>query len=290
VQTAIQNKTRTDMPAEIKQTADINQNVKNVKTVGTPFSDNAKMTMRNVDVFYGDKQAIHDVSLDIGKNEVVAMIGPSGCGKSTFLRCINRMNDTIESCRISGEFKLEGQDIYDPKQDVVPLRARVGIVFQKPNPFPKSIYDNVAYGPRVHGLATRRSELDEIVEGSLRKAGLWDEVKDRLMSSGTGLSGGQQQRLCIARTIAVSPEVILMDEPCSALDPIATAKIEELIAELSQNYTIAIVTHSMQQAARVSDRTAYFHMGKLIEVNDTKRVFTNPEHDLTEAYITGRFG
>mmetsp|Transcript_10137 Transcript_10137/g.32831 ORF Transcript_10137/g.32831 Transcript_10137/m.32831 type:complete len:262 (+) Transcript_10137:130-915(+) len=261
-----------------------------MKTVGTPFSDNAKMTMRNVDVFYGDKQAIHDVSLDIGKNEVVAMIGPSGCGKSTFLRCINRMNDTIESCRISGEFRLEGQDIYDPNQDVVPLRARVGIVFQKPNPFPKSIYDNVAYGPRVHGLASRRSDLDEIVEGSLRKAGLWEEVKDRLMSSGTGLSGGQQQRLCIARTIAVSPEVILMDEPCSALDPIATAKIEELIAELSQNYTIAIVTHSMQQAARVSNRTAYFHMGKLIEVNDTKRVFTNPEHELTEAYITGRFG
>ncbi|WP_412971327.1 phosphate ABC transporter ATP-binding protein PstB [Glaciecola sp. MF2-115] len=261
-----------------------------MKTVGTAFSDNAKMTMRNVDVFYGDKQAIHDVSLDIGKNEVVAMIGPSGCGKSTFLRCINRMNDTIESCRISGEFRLEGQDIYDPNQDVVPLRARVGIVFQKPNPFPKSIYDNVAYGPRVHGLASRRSDLDEIVEGSLRKAGLWEEVKDRLMSSGTGLSGGQQQRLCIARTIAVSPEVILMDEPCSALDPIATAKIEELIAELSQNYTIAIVTHSMQQAARVSNRTAYFHMGKLIEVNDTKRVFTNPEHELTEAYITGRFG
>jgi len=290
VQTTIQNKTKTDMPAEVKQAADINQNVKNVKTVGTPFSKNAKMTMRNVDVFYGDKQAIHDVSLDIGKNEVVAMIGPSGCGKSTFLRCINRMNDTIESCRISGEFKLEGQDIYDPKQDVVPLRARVGIVFQKPNPFPKSIYDNVAYGPKVHGLASRRSELDEIVESSLRKAGLWDEVKDRLQSSGTGLSGGQQQRLCIARTIAVSPEVILMDEPCSALDPIATAKIEELIAELSQNYTIAIVTHSMQQAARVSNRTAYFHMGKLIEVNDTKRVFTNPEHDLTEAYITGRFG
>ncbi len=290
MQTAIKDKVKTDKPADVNQAADINQNVKNMKTVGTAFSDNAKMTMRNVDVFYGDKQAIHDVSLDIGKNEVVAMIGPSGCGKSTFLRCINRMNDTIESCRISGEFRLEGQDIYDPNQDVVPLRARVGIVFQKPNPFPKSIYDNVAYGPRVHGLASRRSDLDEIVEGSLRKAGLWEEVKDRLMSSGTGLSGGQQQRLCIARTIAVSPEVILMDEPCSALDPIATAKIEELIAELSQNYTIAIVTHSMQQAARVSNRTAYFHMGKLIEVNDTKRVFTNPEHELTEAYITGRFG
>jgi phosphate transport system ATP-binding protein len=200
------------------------------------------------------------------------------------------MNDTIDICKISGEYKLEDLDIYHPKQDVVPLRARVGIVFQKPNPFPKSIYENVAYGPKIHGLATRRTELDEIVETSLRKASLWEEVKDRLMSPGTGLSGGQQQRLCIARTIAVSPEVILMDEPCSALDPIATAKIEELIAELSQNYTIAIVTHSMQQAARVSHRTAYFHMGKLIEVNDTKRVFTNPEHDLTEAYITGRFG
>ncbi|WP_229162855.1 phosphate ABC transporter ATP-binding protein PstB [Fluctibacter halophilus] len=248
------------------------------------------MSMRNVNVYYGDKQAIHNVSLDIGRNEVVAMIGPSGCGKSTFLRCMNRMNDTIESCRIDGEFILDGADIYHAKQDVVPLRAKVGMVFQKPNPFPKSIYDNVAYGPRVHGLADRRSDLDEIVEVSLRRAGLWEEVKDRLNSPGTGLSGGQQQRLCIARTIAVSPEVILMDEPCSALDPIATAKIEELIAELSENFTIAIVTHSMQQAARVSDRTAYFHMGKLIEVNDTKRVFTNPEHDLTEAYITGRFG
>lgn len=270
--------------------ADINHDISTVQTVGKPFSDKAKMSVRNVDVFYAEKQAIFDVSLDIGKNEVVAMIGPSGCGKSTFLRCLNRMNDTIEICKISGDIRLEDQDIYHPKQDVVPLRARVGMVFQKPNPFPKSIYDNVAYGPRVHGLATRRSELDEIVETSLRKASLWEEVKDRLFSPGTGLSGGQQQRLCIARTIAVSPEVILMDEPCSALDPIATAKIEELMAELSENYTIAIVTHSMQQAARVSHRTAYFHMGKLIEVNDTKRVFTNPEHDLTEAYITGRFG
>lgn len=273
-----------------KKDPEIIQDVSNIKTVGRPFSDNAKMSMRNVNVFYDDKQAIHDVSLDIGKNEVVAMIGPSGCGKSTFLRCLNRMNDTIDSCRITGDFSLEGQDIYHAKQDVVPLRARVGIVFQKPNPFPKSIYDNVAYGPKVHGLASSKTELDEIVEVSLRKAGLWVEVKDRLMSPGTGLSGGQQQRLCIARTIAVGPEVILMDEPCSALDPIATAKIEELIAELSENFTIAIVTHSMQQAARVSHRTAYFHLGKLIEVNDTKRVFTNPEHDLTEAYITGRFG
>ena len=268
----------------------ITQDVSTLQTVGNVFSDNAKMSMRNVNVFYDDKQAIHEVSLDIGKNEVVAMIGPSGCGKSTFLRCMNRMNDTIDSCRIEGDFRLEKDDIYHPKQDVVALRARVGIVFQKPNPFPKSIYDNVAYGPKVHGLAASKTDLDEIVEVSLRKAGLWAEVKDRLTAPGTGLSGGQQQRLCIARTIAVDPEVILMDEPCSALDPIATAKIEELMAELSQNFTIAIVTHSMQQAARVSQRTAYFHMGKLIEVNDTKRVFTNPEHELTEAYITGRFG
>lgn len=260
------------------------------ETVGTRFVDNAKMSMRNVNVFYGEKQAIFDVSMDIGKNEVVAMIGPSGCGKSTFLRCLNRMNDTIDICRIDGSLKLEDQDIYDPKLDVVPLRARVGMVFQKANPFPKSIYENVAYGPKIHGLCRSRAELDEIVETSLQKAGLWNEVKDRLQAPGTGLSGGQQQRLCIARTIAVSPEVILMDEPCSALDPIATAKIEELIAELSENFTIAIVTHSMQQAARVSSRTAYFHLGKLIEVNDTEKVFTNPEHELTEAYITGRFG
>ena len=260
------------------------------ETVGEPLIENARMSMRNVNVFYDDKQAIFDVSLDVAENQVIAMIGPSGCGKSTFLRCLNRMNDTIDICRINGQFLLDGEDIYDPAMDVVPLRARVGMVFQKPNPFPKSIYDNVAYGPRIHGLATRRSELDEIVETSLTKAGLWDEVKDRLNQPGNGLSGGQQQRLCIARAIAVSPEVILMDEPCSALDPIATAKIEELIDELRQNYTIAIVTHSMQQAARVSQRTAYFHMGKLIEVNDTQKVFTNPDHELTEAYITGRFG
>lgn len=290
MQAVIKTEIEAIKPIPIKQNANINQDVQQVQTVGQPFSDNAKMSMRNVDVFYADKQAIHDVSLDIGKNEVIAMIGPSGCGKSTFLRCMNRMNDTIESCRINGEFLLEDLDIYHPRQDVVPLRARVGMVFQKPNPFPKSIYDNVAYGPRVHGLASRKIELDEIVEVSLRRAGLWEEVKDRLMASGTSLSGGQQQRLCIARTIAVGPEVILMDEPCSALDPIATARIEELIAELSANFTIAIVTHSMHQAARVSSRTAYFHMGKLVEVNDTKRVFTNPEHDLTEAYITGRFG
>ena len=232
------------------------------QTVGNPFVENAKMRMRDVDVFYGEKQAIHGVSLDIGKNEVVALIGPSGCGKSTFLRCLNRMNDTIDICQVKGNLHLEEQDLYDPKLDVVELRARVGMVFQKPNPFPKSIYDNVAYGPRIHGLANKKYDLDEIVETSLQKAGLWNEVKDRLHSPGTGLSGGQQQRLCIARTIAVSPEVVLMDEPCSALDPIATAKIEELIAELSQSYTIAIVTHSMQQAARVSNRTAYFHLGR----------------------------
>lgn len=260
------------------------------RTVGEPFVADPKMRLRNVDVFYADSQAIHDVSLDIGKNEVIALIGPSGCGKSTFLRSLNRMNDTIDICRVSGELFLESQDLYDPKMDVVELRARVGMVFQKPNPFPKSIYDNVAYGPRLHGLADRKYDLDEIVETSLRKAGLWDEVKDRLHAPGTGLSGGQQQRLCIARTIAVSPEVVLMDEPCSALDPIATARIEELIDELTESYTIAIVTHSMQQAARVSHRTAYFHLGRLIEVNDTDTVFTKPEHPLTEAYITGRFG
>ncbi len=259
-------------------------------TVGTAFVDKPKISARDVCVHYGDTQAIFDVSFDIAKNEVIAMIGPSGCGKSTLLRCLNRMNDTIDACKIKGHIALDGEDIYTSGIDIVPLRARVGMVFQKPNPFPKSIYDNVAYGPRIHGLVNRRVELDEIVETSLKRAGLWSEVKDRLNKPGTGLSGGQQQRLCIARTIAVSPEVILMDEPCSALDPIATAKIEELIAELSENYTIAIVTHSMQQAARVSHRTAYFHLGKLIELNETQTVFTNPEHELTEAYITGRFG
>lgn len=260
------------------------------KTVGKPYVANAKLAVRDVSVYYADKKAVHNVNLDIAKNEVIAMIGPSGCGKSTFLRCLNRMNDTIDICRVTGAIKLDGEDIYASKMDVVPLRARVGMVFQKPNPFPKSIYDNVAYGPKIHGLVSRRLDLDEVVETSLRRAGLWNEVKDRLHAPGTGLSGGQQQRLCIARTIAVNPEVILMDEPCSALDPIATAKIEELIAELSENYTIAIVTHSMQQAARVSHRTAYFHLGKLIEVNQTQQVFTTPDHALTEAYITGRFG
>ena len=260
------------------------------RTVGTPFVDNPRMSCRNVNVFYGDNQAIRNVSLDIGRNEVIAMIGPSGCGKSTFLRCLNRMNDTIEGCRVKGEITLDSQNIYDSSVDVVLLRARVGIVFQKPNPFPKSIWENVAYGPRIHGLTSSRSELNDLVEHSLKRAGLWDEVSDRLDQPGTGLSGGQQQRLCIARTIAISPEIILMDEPCSALDPIATALIEELIGELSRNFTIAIVTHSMQQASRVSQRTAYFHLGNLIEVGPTTRIFTNPSHQLTEDYITGRFG
>jgi len=259
-------------------------------TVGQPMVDNPRIRVRNVDVYYDDKRAINDVSLDIGSNEVLAMIGPSGCGKSTFLRCLNRMNDTIPSCRVAGEILFDGEDINDPKVDVVPLRAQVGMVFQKPNPFPKSIYENIAFGARIHGLARHRYELDGIVETSLQRAGLWDEVKDRLSEPGTGLSGGQQQRLCIARTIAVGPEVILMDEPCSALDPIATARIEELIDELREQFSIAIVTHSMQQAARVSQRTAYFHLGDLIEVGETKTVFTTPRHRLTEDYITGRFG
>jgi len=260
------------------------------KTVGSVRVENPRVTCTDVNVFYGDKHAIKHVDLDIAKNQVIAMIGPSGCGKSTFLRCLNRMNDTIDGCRVTGEIRLDDQDIHDPKLDVVPLRAQVGMVFQKPNPFPKSIYDNIAYGPRIHGLAASSAELDEIVERSLSKAGLWEEVKDRLDQPGTGLSGGQQQRLCIARTIAVEPEVILMDEPCSALDPIATAKVEELIDELREHYTIAIVTHSMQQAARVSQRTAYFHLGNLVEVGETTQIFTNPRHKLTEDYITGRFG
>ncbi len=250
----------------------------------------AKVSARGVNVFYGDKQALKAVDLDIGTNEVTALIGPSGCGKSTFLRCLNRMNDLIEGARVTGTITLDRQDIYDRALDVVQLRARVGMVFQKPNPFPKSIYDNVAYGPRIHGLAQTAAEFDEIVEGSLQRAGLFDEVKDRLDEPGTGLSGGQQQRLCIARAIAVSPEVILMDEPCSALDPIATAKVEELIDELRENFTIVIVTHSMQQAARVSQRTAFFHLGELVEVGDTEQIFTNPRHKLTQGYITGRFG
>ena len=260
------------------------------ETVGRATVDNPRMVCRKVNVFYGDKQAIRDVTVDIAHNEVLAMIGPSGCGKSTFIRCLNRMNDTIEGCRVTGEIVLDGVNIYDKGVDVVPLRAQVGMVFQKPNPFPKSIFENVAYGPRIHGLCGTKSELEGVVESSLCKAGLWEEVKDRLNQPGTGLSGGQQQRLCIARTIAVNPEIILMDEPCSALDPIATSVIEDLIFELRTQYSICIVTHSMQQAARVSQRTAYFHLGDLIEVGPTERIFTNPRHQLTQDYITGRFG
>ncbi|NOY17134.1 MAG: phosphate ABC transporter ATP-binding protein [Gammaproteobacteria bacterium] len=271
---------------------DIHESGDNEKheTVGQPFIDNARISARNVNVYYGDKQAIIDVSLDIAGNQIIAMIGPSGCGKSTFLRTINRMNDIIPGCRFEGNIKLDGEDIYDTEMDIVLLRARVGMVFQKPNPFPKSIFENVAYGPRIHGLAHNKAELDDIVEKSLRRASLFDEVKDQLDKPGTGLSGGQQQRLCIARAIAVSPEVILMDEPCSALDPIATARIEELMDELKEKYTIVIVTHSMQQAARVSQRTAYFHLGKLMEVGNTREIFTTPKHQMTENYITGRFG
>ncbi|MBH9536495.1 phosphate ABC transporter ATP-binding protein PstB [Novosphingopyxis sp. YJ-S2-01] len=263
---------------------------------GTSPSSNAtgladpKIRARGVNVFYGAKQAISDVSIDVGMDNVVAFIGPSGCGKSTFLRTLNRMNDTIPIARVEGDIRLDGEDIYAPKMDVVQLRARVGMVFQKPNPFPKSIYDNVAYGPRIHGLAAGKSELDEIVERSLQRAGLWNEVKDRLSDSGTALSGGQQQRLCIARAIAVDPEVILMDEPCSALDPIATAKIEELIHGLRGQYAIVIVTHNMQQAARVSQRTAFFHLGSLVEFGETSEIFTNPREERTKDYITGRYG
>ncbi|OCW56415.1 phosphate ABC transporter ATP-binding protein PstB [Hoeflea olei] len=249
-----------------------------------------KMRGTNVSVFYGAKQALYDVNLDVRENSVTALIGPSGCGKSTFLRCLNRMNDTIDICRVTGEITLDDENIYAPAIDVVELRARVGMVFQKPNPFPKSIYENIVYGPRIHGQVSTRAEMDEIVERSLMKAGLFNEVKDRLHEPGTGLSGGQQQRLCIARAIAVSPEVILMDEPCSALDPIATAKVEELIDELRVNYTIVIVTHSMQQAARVSQRTAMFHLGNLVEEGPTEKMFTNPDTKLTQDYITGRFG
>ena len=249
-----------------------------------------KLSARGVDVFYGQKQAIKDVSIDIDMEHVTAFIGPSGCGKSTFLRTMNRMNDTVSSARVTGDIRLDGEDIYSPAMDVVQLRARVGMVFQKPNPFPKSIYENVAYGPRIHGLAASKGDMDGIVERSLTRAGLWNEVKDRLTDSGTALSGGQQQRLCIARAIAVDPEVILMDEPCSALDPIATAKIEELIHELRGRYAIAIVTHNMQQAARVSQRTAFFHLGTLVEYGRTSDIFTNPRQERTKDYITGRYG
>ena len=249
-----------------------------------------KISAHKVQVYYGDKHAIKDVDINIAPRSVTAFIGPSGCGKSTFLRTLNRMNDTIDICRVEGDILIDGENIYDPKVDPVQLRAKVGMVFQKPNPFPKSIYENVAYGPRIHGLAKNKAQLDEIVSASLQKAGLWNEVKDRLDAPGTGLSGGQQQRLCIARAIAVSPEVILMDEPCSALDPIATAKVEELIDELRTNFTIVIVTHSMQQAARVSQRTAFFHLGNLVEEGATQDIFTNPQDKRTQDYITGRFG
>lgn len=248
------------------------------------------MTAKNVDVFYGNKQAIDNVSLNIPENQITAFIGPSGCGKSTFLRCFNRMNDTIDICNVSGDIRFAGQDIYDPKVDVVALRKRIGMVFQKANPFPKSIFDNVAYGPRIHDLATSKEHLEDIVITSLRRAGLYDEVADRLDESGTGLSGGQQQRLCIARAIAVDPQIILMDEPCSALDPIATAVIEDLMESMKEHYTIVIVTHSMAQAARISQKTAFFHLGKLIEYGDTEDMFTNPENDLTQNYISGRIG
>ena len=260
------------------------------RTVGTVTVENPVFSSRDVNVYYGSKHALKNVSVDVGRKQVLAMIGPSGCGKSTYLRCLNRMNETIPGARVTGSILLDGHDIHARTQDAAQLRARVGMVFQKPNPFPKSIYENVAYGPRIHGLARGRADLDEIVCTSLQRAGLWTEVKDRLTRPGTGLSGGQQQRLCIARTIAIQPEVILMDEPCSALDPVATARVEDLIDELRASYAIVIVTHSMQQAARVSQRTAYFHLGELIEVGETDRVFTNPRARLTEDYITGRFG
>ena len=249
-----------------------------------------KISAKNVQVHYADTHAIKDVNVEIGDKTVTAFIGPSGCGKSTFLRTINRMNDTIDICRVTGDIRIDGEDIYDPKVDPVQLRAKVGMVFQKPNPFPKSIYDNVAYGPKIHGLANSKSDLDDIVERALRRGAIWDEVKDRLHAPGTGLSGGQQQRLCIARAVATEPEVLLMDEPCSALDPIATAQVEELIDELRQNYAVVIVTHSMQQAARVSQKTAFFHLGNLVEYDDTDKIFTNPEDPRTESYISGRIG
>jgi phosphate transport system ATP-binding protein len=268
----------------------VNQKEK-FKTVGSvKTSKDVVMSVKDCNVFYGENQALKNINLEVGKSEVIALIGPSGCGKSTFLRCLNRLNDTIDSCRVTGEFSLEGEDIYSGDMDVVLLRARVGMVFQKPNPFPKSIYENVAYGPKIHGLTASKKELDELVELSLDRAGLLEEVKDRIHSPGTSLSGGQQQRLCIARAIAIKPDVILMDEPCSALDPIATEKIEGLINELKENYAIVMVTHSMSQAARVSQRAAYFHLGDLIEVGDTKKIFEDPEHELTKNYIFGRTG
>lgn len=264
--------------------------MKDVLTENAVTADTTKISARGAQVFYGTNHAIKDVDVEILDKTVTAFIGPSGCGKSTFLRCLNRMNDTIPSCRVEGKITLDGEDIYDRRVDPVQLRAKVGMVFQKPNPFPKSIYDNVAYGPRIHGLTRSRAELDEVVEKSLRRAALWNEVKDRLTTPGTGLSGGQQQRLCIARAVATSPEVLLMDEPCSALDPIATAQVEELIDELRTNFSVVIVTHSMQQAARVSQRTAFFHLGNLVEYGETGQIFTNPRDPRTESYITGRIG
>jgi len=249
-----------------------------------------KISAKGVDVYHADTHAIKDVSVEIEDKTVTAFIGPSGCGKSTFLRCLNRMNDTIDICRVQGDIRIDGEDIYDKRVDPVQLRAKVGMVFQKPNPFPKSIYDNVAYGPRIHGMSRNKADLDEIVETALRRAAIWDEVKDRLAAPGTGLSGGQQQRLCIARAVATQPEVLLMDEPCSALDPIATAQVEELIDELRQNFSVVIVTHSMQQAARVSQKTAFFHLGNLVEYGETGKIFTNPDDSRTESYITGRIG
>lgn len=259
-------------------------------TERTVDTNDVKITAKNVQVYYGDNHAIKDVNVEIQDKTVTAFIGPSGCGKSTFLRCINRMNDTIDVCRVQGDILIDNEDIYDKRVDPVQLRAKVGMVFQKPNPFPKSIFDNVAYGPRIHGLAQNKADLDEIVERSLRSAAIWNEVKDRLDAPGTGLSGGQQQRLCIARAVATAPEVLLMDEPCSALDPIATAQVEELIDELRQNYSVVIVTHSMQQAARVSQKTAFFHLGNLVEYGETGQIFTNPTDPRTESYITGRIG
>jgi len=264
--------------------------MKDISMSESPIMTQSKISAQNVWVRYGDSVAINDVSVEIAPNTVTAFIGPSGCGKSTFLRCLNRMNDTIDICSVKGDIRIDGEDIYDRRVDPVQLRAKVGMVFQKPNPFPKSIFDNVAYGPKIHGLSRSKEDLAGIVEGALRKAALWNEVKDRLHSPGTGLSGGQQQRLCIARAIATAPEVLLMDEPCSALDPIATAQIEELIADLRQNYCVVIVTHSMQQAARISQKTAFFHLGSLVEYGDTDRIFTAPEDPRTESYITGRIG
>jgi phosphate transport system ATP-binding protein len=285
----VEDDTRPKNNVNVARTSTISREARDT-TIGEARVETPRIRCTDVNVYYGDKRAINGINLDIGRNEVIALIGPSGCGKSTFLRCLNRMNDTIDGCRVTGDIVMDDVDINDARIDVVPLRAQVGMVFQKPNPFPKSIWENIAFGPRIHGLAQDKYELDDIVKTSLERAGLWDEVKDRLDQPGTGLSGGQQQRLCIARTIAVSPEVILMDEPCSALDPIATAKIEDLIDELREQFTICIVTHSMQQAARVSQRTAYFHLGDLIEVGNTDQIFTRPRHELTEDYITGRFG